>query len=471
MRSLFIKLFVSFIIIVLFTSITTVAISLWAQVGPYSAIKKRVEYYQQNALAHSLTITSLAVKQMLQKSGKNNLSDYLHKVAQQSNGQIFLVKDEKTSFFGHPIPPVFSSLIFKARKFKDRQFFISKTNIIVAIPFYVENGQTMILVGSTPKLTGRPAIQKFGGKSIQRFGPLHHPLALPALVMIIIAGIGCFVLARSLTSPIKKLRKATQIISMCDYSTRVKLSGKRGDEIVDLGHDFNIMAEKTQSLLHSQKRMLSDISHELRSPLTRQKVALELARKQSEGGTPHLARIALESERINELIDQLLTLTRLESNLEQAKEPVKLNKLLNKIIVDVEFEMGNKKGKIKFNTFDNINILGYAEMLKRALENVIRNALYYTAPKRGIKVELTVKNECVIILVQDYGPGVPDKYLKQIFKPFFRVSESRKRDSGGTGIGLAIAQQAVIHHGGQIKARNIDGAETGLQVEICLPEL
>lgn len=258
---------------------------------------------------------------------------------------------------------------------------------------------------------------------------------------------------------------------MGDYSTRVKLPGKRGDEIVDLAHDFNIMAEKTQSLIHSQKRLLRDISHELRSPLTRQNVALELARKQSKGGEAQLSRIALESKKINALIDQLLTLTRLESNLEQAKEPVDLKQLIDEIIIDVDFELGNKKGKVKLNKFDNIYILGSAEMLKRALENVIRNALYYTAPKKGITIELTVKNESVIILVQDYGPGVPDKYLEQIFKPFFRVDESRKRDDGGAGIGLAIARQAVIHHGGQIKAWNIDGAKTGLQIEICLPVL
>lgn len=169
-------------------------------------------------------------------------------------------------------------------------------------------------------------------------------------------------------------------------------------------------------------------------------------------------------------IDQLLILTRLEGNVDNAsKKPVRLHKLLGDIIHDADFEATNQDRRIEIQNLDKVTVLGSKEMLGRALENVIRNGLRYTAAGSAVEIGLSKSDDYVAIIVRDHGPGVPQEYIKQIFKPFFRVAESRDRDSGGTGIGLAIAKQAILMHGGSIEARN--AKKGGLVIEIHLPLL
>ncbi len=469
MRSLFYKLFLSFLLISLLASFTTIMISYWAQVGPYGELKKRVGYNQLQALTHSLSITGLATVKIHESGGKEALMVYLEELEKQPYIQIFLLQEDNSNFSNRKLPPGAVDLAVSSRTSHDLQYNVSETAIMVALPLVSQDWQGMTLVGSTARIMRPPVFSDDKEtEGWQRLLFFRHRFGLPILVVVLIAAAGCYLLASSLTAPIRDLRKATQQMSKGDFSARVDhLSGGK-DEIADLSRDFNTMAERTQSLLQSQKRLLRDVSHELRSPLTRQNLALELARQRFSDAEPYLARIEKESGRLSELIDQLLILTRIECNIDNApKKPVSLCKLLSDIVHDANFEAANQDRRIEIQNLDKVTVLGSMEMLGRALENVIRNGLHYTAAGSAVEINISKGEDDVAIIVRDHGPGVPQEYFEQIFQPFFRVAESRGRDSGGTGIGLAIAKQAILMHGGRIEARNAESG--GLVIEIHLP--
>jgi two-component system sensor histidine kinase CpxA len=471
MRSLFAKLFLSFLLITLLTSFATVAISLWTQIGPYGELKKRVEHGQLQTLTHSLSVTGIGVVQILDNGGREALLTYLQEVEAKQFKQIFLIQEDNSTISGRILPWSIAALAASSRKSHKMQHNTSGSEIMVAVPLLNKDKPPMILVGSTPKIV-RPRIfvddnEKRGYSRLWFF---LHRFGLKLIILMLIAATGCYLLARSLTTPIRELRKASQLITRGDFSARVDLSCGRRDEIADLSHDFNTMAERTQSLLQSQKRLLRDVSHELRSPLTRQNIALELARQRFSDAEPFLARIEKESGRLNELIDQLLLLTRIEDGGDNApKKPVRLDALLLDIVHDANFEAAKQNSCIRVLNVDEATVLGSWEMLSRAFENVIRNSLRYTSVGSEVEINLSTAKDSVTFTVRDHGPGVPQEYLEQIFKPFFRVAESRDRDSGGTGIGLAIAKRAILMHGGSIEASNAKAG--GLVVELSLPLL
>jgi len=302
-----------------------------------------------------------------------------------------------------------------------------------------------------------------------RHGPLDN-----ILLYSVVGGLVCYFLARSLTAPIRKLREATNRIAGGDFSVRVgRELGRQGSEVADLGRDFDTMAERIEALLLSQKLLLRDISHELRSPLARLNVALELARQRAgaEAGPP-LDRIGLESERLNELIGELMTLTLLESGArELRKENFELNGLIGMVAEDALYEARGRNRDVTFVADGKALVHGSWELLRRALENVVRNAVRYTAENCEVEIHLTCEysggGRKAVITTRDHGPGVPEETLPHLFKPFYRVAEARDRQSGGAGIGLAIAERAVRLHGGSMTAANAhDG---GLIVTINLP--
>ena len=475
MRSLFCKIFVSFLLITLFASFFTVLISYWAQVGPYGELKKRVEDNQFHALTDSLSVTGLAAMKILEYGGKEALIAYLLEVEKQNHSRIFLLQEDNSSFSDRKLIAGAADLAVSSRQSQDIQYNISEKEIIAAVPLLTRDGQAITIVGSTAKIM-RPRIfvddKDREKKGWQRLLFLPNRFGLPVMVMVLIAAAGCFLLARSLTAPIRSLRKATQQMSKGDFSARVDLVSRGRDEIADLSRDFNTMAEQTQALLHSQKRLLRDVSHELRSPLTRQNLAVELARQRFSDAEPdlesYLARIEKESGRLGELIDQLLLLTRIEGNVDNlSNEPVRLDKLLTDIVLDADFEAASQDRRIEIKNLDEVIVNGSMELLGRALENVIRNGLRYTVAESAVEIAIAKGGDHVAVIIRDHGSGVPQEYLEQIFKPFFRVAKSRNRDSGGTGIGLAIAKQAVLLHGGSIEARNAE--KGGLVIEMHFP--
>ena len=470
MRSLFGKIFLSFLLITLMASITTAMISYWAQIGPYGELKNRLQHQQYKTLVHSLSVIGPAVENILEIGGEKEVVSYLRAIEKTDDQQFFLLKEGTRTFSGRPLPEGAGDLAVAARRSDDIQYNVSEDKITVAMPLPSPKGQGMVMMGTTVRIFWPPAFAGFLKDEQRPFNrlPFHFPLGLPLLVIVCIAAGGCYLLARSLTAPIRHLRTAVQQMTKGDFSARVVLPRRRADELAELSRDFNTMVEQIESLLESQKRLLRDISHELRSPLTRMNLSLELARQRSDNAEPYLLRIEKESERLNELIDQLLTLTRLEGDVDTApKEPVCLSELVRNIVNDATFEAVGLDRKIVMNSLDNVTVQGSMEMLGRALENVIRNGLRYTAAGTEVEIELLRCEDNAVLTIKDHGPGIPDKDLDQVFKPFFRVAESRDRDSGGTGIGLAIAKQAIVMHGGTIEAQNDE--QGGLVIKICLP--
>lgn len=289
--------------------------------------------------------------------------------------------------------------------------------------------------------------------------------------MLLTAFVLCYLLTLYLTSPIRKLREATQRLADGDLQTRVAQKlGRRRDELADLARDFDVMAERIESLITSQQRLNRDISHELRSPLARLNVALEIAKRKSNDDTaPILERIEQESTRLNEMIGRLLMLAKLESGADEVERVrVDLTELVRDVAADAEFEAGAKDKSVEVSNADNCTVMGSENLLRSAIENVLRNAVRYTPERSVVDVSLTAKNGHAILRVADHGGGVPDDELANLFRPFYRVGEARERKTGGIGLGLAIAERAVKAHKGTITAKNFNG---GLLIEISLDTL
>lgn len=304
---------------------------------------------------------------------------------------------------------------------------------------------------------------------------LHRPrvIAVPLLLAMLVSALVCLLLARYLTAPISRLRRATQHLAAGNLTQRVAPSmGTRRDEIAALATDFDVMAEQLQRLIASHQQLLRDASHELRSPLARLQVALGLARQRAGSGSHvELDRIERESDNLNELIAQLLTLTRLETgHTEASQETIALAELLQSIANDAAFESSTTQRQIRITHSTTAYIIGNAQLLHSAIENVVRNALRHTPVDSTVELSLQhdkAQPGWVMIQIRDHGTGVPTAMLARIFEPFVRVGEARDRRSGGYGLGLAIAERAVRLHGGEISAVNAE--QNGLLVIIRLP--
>jgi len=248
--------------------------------------------------------------------------------------------------------------------------------------------------------------------------------------------------------------------------------GRRKDEISGLANDFDHMSAQLQKLIASHKQLLRDASHELRSPLARLQVALGLARQRNKGNsTAELDRIERETERLNELIGQLLSLARLESESAHINPgKVDLRALIEDIVRDADYEARASNRNIVFNEAEAINVIGDSTLLRSALENIIRNAIRYTEEQTTVEVTLgneTNNENYVEVRVRDHGPGIPEDMLERIFEPFVRTGEARDRESGGYGLGLAIASRAIKLHGGRLIANN--EPDKGMSIIVQLP--
>lgn len=286
---------------------------------------------------------------------------------------------------------------------------------------------------------------------------------------ILAAGVISYLLALYLTSPVKKLKSVVQSFAEGNLDVRVAPQlGGRHDELADLGREFDHMAERIAALISSQKRLLADISHELRSPLARLTVALELARKNTTGkGASALDRIEMESERVNTLVGQLLALTRLESGAERVPpETVVLEDVVQQVIDDANYEAKPLHKEVRVLELAPCVVRGSSELLRSGIENVIRNAIRYTAEGTAVEASLTTRLDTAVVTVRDHGPGVPETELQHIFEPFYRVGEARERSSGGVGLGLSIADRTIKLHGGAIRAENVND---GLLITIEIP--
>lgn len=291
------------------------------------------------------------------------------------------------------------------------------------------------------------------------------PMPLMLVIAVIVIALVSYILAAMLVKRIHQLRQAVATISQGDLSARVHLTGR--DEVSELAQEFNRMAERINEMIASQRQLVSDVSHELRSPLARLRIALELAER-AEQPQAMLNKIGKEADELEQLVSSLLSLARMESGQSVLeKQPVKPCALLHKIIDDANFEGEAGNRKVVLEHCDEQTLRLDPVLIQSAIENVIRNALRYTPQGGQVTVRAEKSAQQFRILVEDQGPGVPAKELERLFEPFARVGQARDRNSGGYGLGLAITGKALIAHGGQARAEN--RSEGGLRVILSLP--
>ncbi len=275
-------------------------------------------------------------------------------------------------------------------------------------------------------------------------------------------------LAWYLTRPVRHLQRAANALATGDLSARVTPSMKgRRDEIADLGKDFDHMAARLQSMVDTQQRLLHDVSHELRSPLARMQVAMALARQQPDKVDAALGRIEREGDRLDELVGELLTLARLGAGVGmEAEGEVDLAALLETVVEDGDFEADGGR-KVVLEYCDSAVFIGRGELLRRAFENVVRNALRYSPEGGEVSVRAERESGWLQVSVCDRGPGLPEDKLSAVFEPFVRSGDSPTGGRSGYGLGLAITRRAIEAHGGNVRAENREGG--GLCVLLALP--
>jgi two-component system OmpR family sensor kinase len=368
-------------------------------------------------------------------------------------------------------------------------------------PIYVVNARGEELLGRSPtpddieaaRLLARsgaeraPAmeVELVAGQSVLLFVPTtaqRHPgpppgvppgLPPPPWVPIIAALIASLIFSASLAwyvvKPIRRLRQAFRAVAEGRLETRIQASmGGRRDELADLGQGFDAMTRQLERLIGAQRRLFHDVSHELRSPLARLHAAIGLVRQQPARLEETLDRLEREAGRLDELVGEVLTLARIESGMNGVEpEEFDISDLLEGIVDDARFEAESRDCRVEFQGIGPVRLRGRAEMLGRALENVIRNSVQHSPEGRTVTVtsRLDATGKSLKIAVSDQGGGVPEIDLAAIFEPFYRGRHASGRT--GYGLGLAIAQRAVAAHGGVIRASN--RSQGGLCVEIALP--
>lgn len=302
-------------------------------------------------------------------------------------------------------------------------------------------------------------------------GRPQRPFPFELLIVATLAsGLVCVVLARYLALPLLALANASRRLAQGDLSARAGARfTSRSDEIGDLVRDFDAMAERIASLIESQKQLLSDISHELRSPLARLQVALELARRKAgPAAETDLARIQAETDRMTDLIAQLLAVSKAEGDARTRRvETFDLADIVREIVGDADYEARTQGRSVVLRIEGSPLLQADPGLVSSAIENVVRNASRHTPEGTSVEVAVADAAGCARVTVRDHGPGVPAEALNDIFAPFYRVGTARERSSGGVGLGLSIAQRAVALHGGTIRAEN--APDGGLVVTIDMP--
>lgn len=393
------------------------------------------------------------------QGGPAALNAYLQQFENTTGIYSVLLDEQGRDLSERPVPAGGQELAERAANSGVSEFNVSGASVLVARQVVTAKGRGYIYVSRVPRTP---------------FNVSLRAQALRLLVVLFTGGLLCYGLATYLTTPIRKLRETTHEFADGNLGARVgtKLV-KRQDEIAQLGTDFNLMAERLQAMVAAQHRLLGDISHELRSPLARMGVALELARKRA--GTEAksaLDRIEHEAENLNEMIGHLLKLTRLESGTDGLRRTdVDLAQLVREVSDDADFEARSRNRSVHVVACDECSTKGTEELLRSAVENVVRNAVRYTAEGTEVQVALRTQNGSgdgsAEISVRDFGHGVPEEAMEKIFHPFYRTEDARDRESGGSGLGLAITARAVRLHGGSVKAVNAKGG--GLEVTIDIP--
>jgi len=454
--SLFLKIFIWFWLLLTLVSAVNLVVLFWKDAGD-------IREHRLTRDIAALGVFGSAALDMHAQEGSKDLSRLEEIYLGSSTLEVFLIDGSGTSLAGGPLPEHVVPAATRALISGSPQVLETKGELwIVTRVQGVQSTSVGVAAQMIPRRSALP--------------PPYQPRILLQrfAIAFVLSGLLAWLLARSLSLPIARLKLSTRRLAEGDLEVRAPaFVTRRKDELGDLAQEFDVMASRTQELFESRDRMVRDISHELRSPLARLGVALELAdRKAPDDVRPSLERIRKEVLRLNELIGQLLTLSSMEGGPEHgAGERFEIEPLIQEIVRDADFEAAERGCHVTVTGMDAVALSGDREMIRRAVENVLRNAVMHTSD--GTTVDVWVKKEeretgtWAVIRVRDRGPGVTEEHLEKIFQPFYRVAEARERQTGGAGIGLAIALRAVQVHGGTATAANAPGG--GLLVEMSLP--
>lgn len=289
-----------------------------------------------------------------------------------------------------------------------------------------------------------------------------HPFRLLLAVMLVSTPLLLW-LAWALSQPARRLEKAAQRVAQGVFETDPSLE-KGTSEFRQAGASFNQMVEAVNNMICRQQRLLSDISHELRSPLTRLRMAQALATRK-QGDSTELTRIDTEAQRLEQMIGKLLELSSMQVDNHTNREVQPLSSLWEELLTDCQFEAEQMGKTLHTSTIPDRSIICYPQLLMSALENIVRNAISYSRDE--IRIKMKEEGKVLYISIEDNGEGVPEEELESIFRPFYRVSTARDRHSGGTGLGLAITESALRQHNGSVTASRSEMG--GLLVEVTLP--
>lgn len=433
---------------------TLAVLGSWMIAGEYLNVQPDVgqtEVWQQPRpaprLLHSLHYA-------IQNMPEQRLQPWLEKQKKERNIDIFLLTKEGSDLFERELPADIKDKTRSLLKSRPRGRTLSDDSIIITQPVFRSESGRLIMVVILP----RPK------SSIVQLLVAH--LWLRLLLAMLISAVICYALSRYLTRPLQELRVATRKLADGDLDTRIEVPATGGDETTELARDFNAMATQLKFQIEEQKRVLHDVSHELRSPLARLRVAAALA-TDNINPDEQLARIDREISRLDALIEQLLAVPDTQVELEDS---IDLVALLRELASDANFEsLSNGKRVELVTSASELLMSTHADLLHRAFDNIIRNALHYGDPESVVLISITqAANATVRVEIEDQGPGVPDEQLPQLFDAFFRVDAARQRSTGGHGLGLSIAKRAIETHGGTISARN---SEHGLIISIELQSM
>lgn len=450
MRSLYWKIFISFWLATILIIVTIAWLT--SEIAQTSSMPARerafMDSYANAAVATFEAGHHQALKQWLEKTG---LSRHMHLYLVTSTGEIIGNSEP---------PPQLQKITANLVKGTLDEGIFKTGNLIVSHEILSTSGTGYRLAAVSEKPLSNFIEIPWAG------------LTLRLLIAIFISGLICYLLSMYLTQPLRSLQQAARSIATGNLKTRVgHLTGHHRDEIAELSDEFDSMAEQLETLVNAKERLLQDISHELRSPLARLQMAIEIGRKKTKNvAQQEFDRMEVECSRLNTLIGEILEFARLEKSTNVLnKSEVDLSHLLKRIIADANYEIVSEQPRVIGNHLAPCLLIAEERLIHRAVENILRNAIRYTPEEEKVYVSLLCdkENGLVHIDIKDRGPGVPEDQLNKIFNPFYRVDTSREKKTGGYGLGLAIAEQAVHLHQGTLEAKNRKNG--GLFVRVSLP--
>ena len=391
--------------------------------------------------------------QTFEQQGQAGLSPLLDNLSLKNRSKFWLVDSNGNELSGRPLPA--KILADAAEAEKNEGLHHSFEANVLAASATTSRGSYMLIAELTPP----PLSERVPGDIL-------WTLKLGTIFSAVI----CFLIAHYLTKPIARLRDATHQLARGNLDIHAAENlGNRRDEIADLVRDFDSMAGELRVLIQSERDLLSGVSHELRSPIARIRLALTLARQSDDPERREmLDRIEQDTIQLDSMLERILALARLESGQHKPQfEPLSLNEIVDDVLYDAKFEAASTDATITYEGEEGIQVNGDEGLLHSAIENLVRNAIFYSGENGRIEVQLKRSQGKACLTVRDNGPGVPEDKLALIFKPFYRVDDARGTATGGMGLGLAIVRNAVSAHGGDVMVKNV--MPHGFEITFTIP--